>query len=113
MIHECRTEADIDRLLQESHRHPALLLKHSTRCPLSSMAYREFQEFCRTANGVSCWLISVTEYRPVSAYVARQSSIRHQSPQAILFRNGEAVWDASHGAITSRRLADACAVHNS
>lgn len=35
----------------------------------------------------------------------------HQSPQAILFRDGQAAWDASHGAITAESLAEAWDEH--
>ena len=30
--------------------------------------------------------------------------VKHESPQAILFHNGEVVWHASHGAITVESL---------
>jgi bacillithiol system protein YtxJ len=36
----------------------------------------------------------------VSDEIARRSGVRHQSPQAILLREGKPVWDASHIGIT-------------
>ena len=51
----------------------------------------------------------MTDQRPLSRLVEERSGVRHESPQTILFRDGAPVWDASHGAITSERLAEALA----
>ena len=48
--------------------------------------------------------IVVQETRPLSDLVARETGIRHESPQVILFRNGEAVWNTSHHGITAESL---------
>jgi bacillithiol system protein YtxJ len=48
--------------------------------------------------------IVVQEARSLSELVARETGIRHESPQIILFRNGEAVWNTSHHGITVESL---------
>lgn len=40
------------------------------------------------------------ESRPVSQYISQQSGVEHQSPQIIFFKDGVAVYDASHRLIT-------------
>jgi bacillithiol system protein YtxJ len=47
-----------------------------------------------------CWEMVVQQNRELSRLVAEETGIRHESPQIILFRNGKAVWSASHGAVT-------------
>jgi bacillithiol system protein YtxJ len=42
--------------------------------------------------------------RPVARGIAEQCGVKHQSPQAILFERGRAVWHASHDAITTGAL---------
>jgi bacillithiol system protein YtxJ len=51
------------------------------------------------ANEVS--LVVVQRARDVSSEIASRTGVRHESPQAIVLRNGEAVWSASHYDITS------------
>jgi bacillithiol system protein YtxJ len=42
----------------------------------------------------------VQQNRDLSALIAEETGIRHETPQVILFRRGEAAWSASHGAVT-------------
>ena len=53
-------------------------------------------------------LVKVIEARPLSLRMAEELGIAHASPQAILVRDGRAVWHASHFAITAAALAAAC-----
>jgi bacillithiol system protein YtxJ len=49
-------------------------------------------------------MVTVQTHRPVSDAVAQRLGIRHETPQAILLRNGKAVWNASHFRITASQL---------
>jgi bacillithiol system protein YtxJ len=51
--------------------------------------------------------VRVIEERPVSLALSQRVGVTHQSPQALLVRNGVAVWHASHYAITVEALRDA------
>jgi bacillithiol system protein YtxJ len=42
----------------------------------------------------------VIESREISNRLAELTKVRHESPQIILCREGKAVWNASHYAIT-------------
>jgi bacillithiol system protein YtxJ len=42
----------------------------------------------------------IQQNRDLSALIAEETGIRHESPQVILFRGGQAAWSASHGAVT-------------
>jgi bacillithiol system protein YtxJ len=55
--------------------------------------------------------IVVQESRSLSDLVARETGIRHESPQVILFRNGEPVWNTSHHGITAESLREALESH--
>jgi len=82
--------------LARSHNEPVILFKHSTTCPISASAYRQMS---KVSGDVS--LVVVQRARDVSNEVEARTGIRHESPQAIVLRNGEAVWTASHFDITS------------
>ena len=47
-----------------------------------------------------CWEMVVQQNRGLSALIAEETGIRHETPQVILFRRGKATWSASHGAVT-------------
>ena len=107
-IREINSIEELDSLLDGSNERPVLLFKHSLTCPISSHAFREFESFLESAApNVSCNLITVQTARPVSNEAAARLNLRHETPQAILIRNGREVWNASHFAITSESLHEA------
>lgn len=62
--------------------------------------YKSFSE----ESEVACYMLHVQEARDLSNQIAEQFSIHHETPQALLFKGGEVVWNDSHGAITKRNL---------
>lgn len=103
--------ADLDRMLQASHRVPILVFKHSTRCPVSAWASQEWARFTQSpeAGRVGLAMVRVIESRPVSLALAKRVGVAHESPQAILIRNGQGVWSRSHYGITASALKAAAA----
>ncbi len=83
------------------------LLKHSLTCPISHAAYKEYEKFAETNKEIPSYYLAVQDSRPLSNEVAEKFQIKHESPQAILFSNGTALWSASHWKITNRSLANA------
>jgi bacillithiol system protein YtxJ len=82
----------------------AILYKHSNRCPISWGAKREVDRFLERESGVPVYLIDVVKNRALSLKAAEMLSVKHESPQAILLRSGEAVEHVSHRQITASRL---------
>lgn len=103
--------ADVDAVLAASARRPVLIFKHSTACSISAGAYREWQAFLAgpSAAKVSHAWVRVREERPVSLAIAERVGVPHQSPQALLVKDGRALWHASHYGITRRALEAAVA----
>lgn len=93
---------ELETLFKLSHERPVLLFKHSLTCPISSAA---FQEMSGVGSEVS--LIIVQKVRDVSNEVASLTGIRHESPQAIILRNGRAVWNSSHWRVTRSAVDEA------
>lgn len=100
------TMADLESVLADSRQRPVLVFKHSTTCPISARAHREWQAFLASpeADRVGHAWVRVREERPVSLALADRVGVVHQSPQALLLRNGKAVWHDSHYAITAQSL---------
>lgn len=107
MIHKCLSEEEYAQLLASSYDKPVLLMKHSTSCPISRGAHEAYQHFAETCETADCWVVHVIEQRSLSQQIAAKTGIRHESPQALLFRNGKVAWQATHYDITKRALEEA------
>jgi bacillithiol system protein YtxJ len=93
---------ELESLFELSRERPVVLFKHSLTCPISTAAY---QEMSGLDGDVS--LIVVQRSRDLSREVEMLTGIRHESPQAIILRNGQAVWNASHWRITRSAVEEA------
>jgi bacillithiol system protein YtxJ len=96
----------LDELVARSHEAPVVLFKHSTTCPISARAHNQMSKLPTGVAGHVSLLI-VQRARELSRRVAEQTGIRHESPQAIILRNGEVVWSASHFDITAEAVEQA------
>jgi len=96
----------LDAAIAESRERPVLLFKHSRYCGVSCEALDELQTHMEGPAGgaVSYKMITVQTHRPVSDAAAERLGIRHETPQAILLRDGKVVWNASHFRITATQL---------
>ena len=92
----------LERLFEQSNAEPVLLFKHSNSCPISARAYRQMQE----VNGAVALLV-VQDDRDLSREVATRTGVRHETPQALVLRNGRAVWAASHFDISAEAVEQA------
>jgi len=100
MITPCRDENEFNQIVRDSTEHPVFLFKHSTRCPVSAHAHAEFARFAEEHPGIACREVLVVEQRPLSQYIAQQTGVLHQSPQALLFSGGKVAWHTSHYSIS-------------
>jgi bacillithiol system protein YtxJ len=88
--------AALDNLFKRSHEGPVLLFKHSNTCPISARAYREMQG---VSNPVS--LVVVQKSRDISRAVEERTGVQHETPQALILRDGRVVWSATHFDVTA------------
>lgn len=94
-----------ENVLERSNESAVLLLKHSTACPISGAAFKEFNVYTRKPKRpLICVLVKVIESRPVSNEIEAKLGVKHESPQALLVRGGEVLWHASHWDITYERM---------
>ena len=84
-----------------------LFMKHSLTCPISLAAFSEYTRFTEIHQDIPTAYLAVQDARPLSNHVADIAGIKHESPQAILFHKGKAVWNASHQQITLEQLENA------
>jgi len=101
---EIKDENGINELINESKKQNVLLLKHSTQCPISSSGYDEVLKFSKLHPDIKVYIILVIENRSESNLIESLTSVRHESPQVLILKDGICVWNASHRAITVETL---------
>jgi bacillithiol system protein YtxJ len=99
---------DLDALeaaIEESRERPVFLFKHSRTCGISCEALDELHAHLEHGRPAASYkMITVQSHRLISDEAATRLGVRHETPQAILIRDGEAVWNASHFRITAEEL---------
>jgi bacillithiol system protein YtxJ len=82
-----------------------LIFKHSTRCSISSVAKNRLEN--KTApEGVDFYYLDLIANRHLSQKIAEDFSVFHESPQVLLIKNGECVYDESHSGINMEDIAE-------
>ena len=89
----------LEELFEKSNEKAVVLFKHSVTCPISTGVYHEVSEVETDVN-----LVIIQQARAISNEIAEKTGIRHESPQAIVLKNGKAVYHASHYDITAEDI---------
>ena len=97
--------AALEAAIAESAERPVVLFKHSRHCGISCEALDELHTHLQDAGvNASYKLITVQSHRNVSDEAAKRLGLRHETPQAIVLKDGRPVWNASHFRITADAL---------
>lgn len=91
-------------VLEQSKEAPLFVLKHSMTCPVSTAAYRVFDTYTTT---IPKYFLTVQDSRLVSNEIESDLGIRHESPQLFLLKDGKAIWQATHYAISKSEIGKA------
>lgn len=103
--HQLTSLHQVDEIWEKSFEKPQLYFKHSTRCSISSMALRRFEQSnCQNNEQLDCHFLDLLSYREISNYIAEKSKVMHQSPQIIVVKNGEVILHDSHGMIDGNEV---------
>jgi len=91
-------EAQLETIKQESATQPVVIFKHSTRCSISVMAKNRLDKAAQP-EGIKFYYLDLLQHRNISGKVAEDFQVHHESPQVLLIKNGECIYDESHNGI--------------
>ena len=94
----------LEEMFNHSFENPVLVFKHSTRCNISRMVLRQFENAFVLEESVAPYFLDLLEHRNLSNEIASRLGVQHQSPQLIVIKDGIAVYNASHESITVEDL---------
>lgn len=91
----------------------SILFKHSTRCSISLMAKRKFEfEWDALPPETSLYFLDLLKNRNISNAIADMFKVHHESPQLLLIRDGECIYESSHSDISAEETAEQMAVNS-
>lgn len=97
--------AALEAAIAESRERPVVLFKHSRSCGISCEALEELYSHLEDRpGGAGYHMITVQSHRRVSDETALRLGVRHETPQVIVLKDGQPVWNASHFRITAAEL---------
>lgn len=97
------SEEQINQLIQSSFIKPQIIFKHSTRCSISSMAKSRLERSVQPEE-LDFYYLDLIKYRPLSNKIGEQFNVYHESPQVLLIKNGECIYDESHSGIDMEQI---------
>ncbi len=102
---ELKSESQLEEVLKNSEIRPQVIFKHSTRCSISSVALQRLERSIAPPD-TDFYFLDLLKFRPLSSKVAEVFKVYHESPQILLIRNGECVFDESHTGISMKEITD-------
>lgn len=94
----------LNEIMELSHQQPVVIFKHSTRCSISRMALKQFENEFDLEGSVTPYFLDLLNHRDISQEIATRFDVYHQSPQLLLIKEGKSVYDASHSDIDALEL---------
>jgi bacillithiol system protein YtxJ len=101
--HPINSIDQLEHIKSASYITPQVIFKHSTTCSISRMALDRFER-AATPEKVDFHYLDLLNYRTISTEIAHFFQVHHESPQVILIKNGECIYDESHYGIMMDEL---------
>jgi bacillithiol system protein YtxJ len=91
---------------EESRSHPVLILKHSTRCSISSLALNRIESNWKEEFGdrLKPYYLDLLKHRDVSNAIASRYGVEHESPQVLVISDGKCIYTESHNGIRLQEI---------
>lgn len=88
----------LEEIKELSASKPQVIFKHSTRCSISSVAKSRLER-ATTPPNIDFYYLDLISFKDISGKIATDFSVHHESPQILLIKNRECVYDESHSGI--------------
>ena len=98
--------AQLDRIDLLSKEKPVLIFKHSTRCNISGAALSRLERAWTAEDdrARTTWFLDLLKHRDISDAIAQRYGVEHESPQALVIKDGKCVDVSAHFGITYKEV---------
>jgi len=98
----------LKEIVDQSYEVPTLIFKHSTTCPISSIAKNRLEgDWQLDPSKMKTYYLDLHSFRSISNSIAEQFQVHHESPQVLLIKNGQCVYETSHLDIFASEIEEA------
>ena len=101
-------EEQLTQIIEKSATVPQVIFKHSTRCSISSMVLNRLER-ADTPEKIDFYYLDLLSYRSISNEIADRFKVYHESPQVLMIKNGECIYDESQMGIRMEELTEEAA----
>ncbi len=99
------SEKDLEEIKAKSVTIPQVIFKHSSRCSISSMVKSRLERASTPAN-IDFNFLDLIAHRALSNAIAEAFLVHHESPQILIIKNGQCIFDESHNGISMDEIAE-------
>lgn len=100
-------EGQLQEVINESANEPVLIFKHSTRCSISAASLDRLERRWQKDTPIKTYFLDLIRNRTISNEIESTLGVAHQSPQALVIKDGKCIYEASHFGIDSEEIREA------
>src|SRR5215207_3015559 len=98
-------EEQLKQIITRSQNRPQVIFKHSTRCSISSVALQRLQKVDQPSD-IDFYFLDLIAYRGLSNRISEMFKVYHESPQVLVIKDGDCIYDESHLGIAMDEIID-------
>jgi bacillithiol system protein YtxJ len=98
-----QNEHQLQQIREKSGTRTQIIFKHSIRCGVSSVVKGRLEK-SKPAGDADYYFLDIIHYRMLSNKIAEEFNVYHESPQVLVIKNGECVYDESHMSINPQEI---------
>lgn len=96
-------EEQLKQIISKSQIRPQVIFKHSSRCSISSVALQRLQRVSQPSD-IDFYFLDLLSYRSLSNKIAEVFNVPHESPQVLVIKDGQCVYEESHMGISMNNI---------
>ncbi|HEV7622267.1 MAG TPA: bacillithiol system redox-active protein YtxJ [Flavisolibacter sp.] len=98
-------EEQLKQVISKSQLRPQVIFKHSTRCSISAVALQRLQKVEQPFD-IDFYFLDLLVYRNLSNKIVDLFKVEHQSPQVLVIKDRECIYEESHMSISMDEILD-------
>jgi bacillithiol system protein YtxJ len=98
-----QNEQQLQEIKERSGTRTQIIFKHSVRCGVSGVVKGRLEKG-KLPDDADYYFLDIIHNRALSNKIAEEFKVYHESPQVLVIKNGECVYDESHMGINPQEI---------
>lgn len=98
-------EEQLKQIISKSQSKAQVIFKHSTRCSISAVALQRLQKVTQPSD-IDFYFLDLLSFRNLSNKIVDLFNVPHESPQVLVIRDGNCVFEESHMGISMNDIVE-------